>query len=723
VNSPAQMPSIVIAHELQGRIRLRYPLLAQPDFDRLIFQAGLENIPGVQNVRVNSKAACAVVYYDASPLTRSRIVAYAGNGDHCQGLLGRRQSAQGLHSVLTLGLRGALALAVLFVPRPLAATLSLALSLPVLGDGVATLMQRGLKVEVLDAAAVGFSLLRRDYFTAASIVFLLSVGDYLEGISEDRSTGLLKSLLKPQVDSVWTEVNGSEMETPLAQVRLGDRVIFGPGDMIALDGTVLTGEASVNASSITGESVPVHASPGTKVLSGSVVEDGRIVIRAEHVGSETSMARITAFLENSLRSESDSQQRDSRLADRLVPVTFALGMGILLLTRDLSKAAGVLSVDYSCVIGLANPVTVRMAMYTAARNGVLLKGAQAIDLLARADTCIFDKTGTLTKGVLQVTDVLPLAGYSENEVLALAAGAEEHYSHPVALAVVRAAQERQVVLPQVSQVDFIVAHGVSAYIKGKNILVGSRHFIEEDEGIPCDTCGDDRLAALQGAGRILLYVACEKELIGLIVLRDIIRPEAAAVLQGLKRSGIRHIAILTGDGEGTARAIAAQIPAVDAVHWELKPEDKAVIVRRLQDEGRIVLFTGDGVNDAPALVSADIGACLPGGADIAKDSAQVILLRDNLQGLLLARLAAQRACATLKHSFNSAVGLNSILLALAAKGMLPPVAAALLHNISTIGILTYAGLRGRSLPRLVEENEPEKMAVSKTEHDHVDKSV
>ncbi len=712
-------PELRIVHELDGRIRLRCPALANPAFDGMYFQAGLENIAGVASVRVNSRAASVVVLYDGATRTRDRILGFVGDG--LQREPGQtRGMTPGLHSTLTLGLRGGMALATLFVPRLLAAPLALALSLPVLVDGVQTLVLRGLKVEVLDAAAVVFSLARRDYFTAASIAFLLKVGDYLKGVSEDRTTGLLKSLLKPQVGSVWIEVDGREVEVPLGEVQLGERVIFGSGDMIALDGVVVEGEALVNASSITGESVPIHASAGTNVLSGSVVEEGRIVISAEHVGSETSMARITAFLENSLRNESDSQRRDDRLADRLVPITFGLGLGILLFTRDLRKAAGVFSVDYSCVIELANPVAVRVAMYTAARNGVLLKGAQAIDLLARTDAFVFDKTGTLTQGRLQVTELLPLAGYSEEEVLSLAAGAEEHYNHPVAAAVVQAAQERQVALPQVSQVDFIVAHGVSAYIGGRNIRVGSRHFIEEDEGIPCGQAGDGRLAELQGSGRILLYVACDETLIGIIALRDTIREESDRVLRGLKQSGIKHIAILTGDGAGAAEAIAAQLPAVDAVHWELKPEDKASIVSRLQTEGHTVAFVGDGVNDAPALVSADLGACLPDGADIAKDSAQVILLHDNLEGLLLARLIAQRTHNTLRHSFYGAVALNTVFLGLAAGGMLPPFAAALLHNVSTIGVLGYAGIRSGSLPR---KEKPPLQDPACGECDHVDESA
>ena len=689
VNQP-----ITIAHEMRGRIRLRSPLIGNHTLDPDYFEAGLEAISGVISVRLNSRAASVAIAHDGRDATRTAILAYMAD------LPGRTLRGNGkvrtLQSPLSLAIRGSLALSLVALPKVFAASIAVAFSLPVLFEGMATLWNRGVKVEVLDATAVLFSLVRQEYFTAASIVFLLSAGEYLEELSENRTTGLLKSLLKPTVEKIWIEVDGRELEIPLEEARIGDRVVCGAGELIPLDGEVVEGEASVNTSSITGESVPVHVHPGCELLSGSVVESGRIVFVASHVGSETSMARIATFLEQSLRSESESQKESDRLADRLVPVTFGLGLGLLGITRDLGKAAAVLTVDYSCVIELANPVAVRIAMFTAARQGVLLKGAQAMDSLSRVDTLIFDKTGTLTKGQLVVTDLHGVNGYDDLSLLQLAAGAEEHYTHPVAASVVNAARELGLELPPTSQVDFIVAHGVSAYIHGKNVLVGSRHFIEEDEGIVCDIV-DDIASELQAQGKSLLYVACEEKLVGVIGLRDEIRPEAEAVLRGLKQSGIEKIIILTGDAELTARAIAAQLPSVDEVHWGLKPEGKAAVVQSLQQQGHRVGFIGDGVNDAPALVSSDVGICLPQGADLAKESAQVILLREDLSCLLTGRLTALRSQQTILHAFYAAIGLNSTFLLLATFGLVQPVAAALLHNLSTVGILGYAGLRGRKI--------------------------
>lgn len=690
---------IVVVHETKKRVRIRYRVLKKKTLDPNYLEASLEAIPGVDTVRINTPAASVVVEYDGRSECRLAFFtcladlpekAFSGNGE-----------PKTLLSLLPTLAKGGLALSTLALPPILAAPIAIALSAPVIFGGITTLWNRGVKVEVLDGAAVLFSLIRRDFFTASSIVFLLSVGEYLEEQSEDRSTGLLKSLLKPQVPRIWVEVDGQELEIPFEDARIGDRIICGSGELVPLDGVVVSGEASVNASSITGESVPVHVKPGTEILSGSVVEEGRIVFEATHVGAESSMARISSFLENSLRNQSESQKKSDELADKLVPVTFGLGLGLLATTGDLTKAAAALTVDYSCAIKLVNPVAIRVAMYSGARQGVLLKGAQAMDSLARIDTLIFDKTGTLTRGQLEVTDVHSFNGLEEDELLILAASAEEHYSHPVASAVVDAAGRRGLQLEPTSQVDFIVAHGVSAYVNGKNILVGSRHFIEDDEEIDCSGA-ISAVAGLESEGKSVLYVASEETLVGVIGLRDELREESEMVLRGLKESGIRKIVILTGDSEVTAKALAKKLDAVDEVHAELKPEDKARIVGELKSSGHYVGFIGDGVNDAPALVSADVGICLPQGADLAKESAQVILLRDDLRCLLAGRLIALHSQQTIKRSFAAVVGLNSSFLLLATLGLLQPVGAALLHNLSTVGILGYGTLRGRRYKALDE---------------------
>lgn len=681
-----------IAHEVEKRIRLRSRRLFDPSLDLRYLEALAESLPGVQRARTNKWGSNIVIEYDGNPANRARILNLLENIPKDAYMPGG--TGQGAISLPTVGTQGAVAGLTPFMPAEAAAPTSWLLGMPTMLEGLHTLLYDGVKVEVLDASAVAFSLLRRDYFTANAIVAMLGLGSYMENWTEKKSDELLKSLLRPQVEKVSVERDAREVRVDFTDLAVGDLVICGSGELVPVDGVVVDGDAALNQSSITGESLPVHVSEGDSVLSGAVVEDGRIKIAAQNVGRETSMARIGRFLENSLRTRSTSQKKSDELADKLVPVTFALGLGLFALTRDVTRAASVLTVDYSCAIKLASPVAVKTAMHAAGHCGVLLKGAQALDNLARIDTIVFDKTGTLTRGNLKVTDVLPLGGGSDAELLALAAGAEEHYSHPVARAVVAEAEARALPLPPMSQVDFIVAHGVSAYVEGEQVLVGSRHFLEDDEGVDCS--GVEALGReLRSGGKSLLYVARSGKLEGVIALRDELRPEAGQALSMLKERGIRKIVMLTGDHKDTAQSIAADLGCVDEIHWELKPEDKADLLRELQDAGHFLAFAGDGVNDAPALVSADVGICMPGGADLAREAAQVVLLEDDLRLLAMARDLAANTQHVLTRSFQAAVGINSAILLAASTGKLSPVVSAFLHNASTLGILGYAGMAGR----------------------------
>ena len=688
-----------IVHEVPGRLRLRSPRLFDPALDVRYLEALVGALPGVDKVRTNRWGASIVVDYDADPRNRTRILnllenipldAYLPGGQHGCPTSPAAVAGQGAAAALTP-----------FLPGQAAAPMSWLLGLPTIIDGLHTLLYDGVKVEVLDASAVGFSLLRRDYFTANAIVAMLGLGACLEGWTEKKSDDLLKSLLKPQVETVSVERDAREIRVEFADLKIGDLVICGSGELVPVDGVVVDGDAALNQSSITGESLPVHVGEGDEVLSGAVVEDGRIKIAARNVGGETSMARIGRFLENSLRTRSASQKKSDELADRLVPVTFGLGLALFALTRDVTRAAAVLTVDYSCAIKLASPVAVKTGMHAAGHCGVLLKGAQALDNLSRIDTIVFDKTGTLTCGNLKVSDVEPLNGLTPGELLALAAGAEEHYAHPVARAVVGEAKAQKLAFPPMSQVDFIVAHGVSAYVEGERVLVGSRHFLEDDEGVDCAGIRD-LSRKLRGQGKSILYIARSGVLVGIIALRDELRPEAAEALAMLKERGIEKIVMLTGDHRDTAKSIAGELGCIDEVHWELKPEDKAALIRELQDKKHFIAFAGDGVNDAPALVSAEVGICMPGGADLARESAQVVLLEDDLRILAVARDVADNVQHVLKRSFQAAVSINSAVLLAASMGRLSPVASAFLHNASTIGILAYAATAGSRKPEFAQ---------------------
>ncbi len=687
----AQAPRI--AHELPKRIRFHYARLFDPLLDSAYLQAVIENLPGVSNVRINRRGTTIVVEYDGLAENRERILETLNDPPSETFTSGDVNIRTGPEPA-DLCLKGALTMASLGTPLEISAPLALFLGLPTILKGIDTFFNEGIKIETLDAAAVSMSLVRGDFFTSNSIVSLLALGEYLEASSENRSTELLKSLLRPQVEFAWVERDGEEIRVLLPQVMAGDRVICGPGDIIPVDGTVAEGEASVNQSSITGESVSIHLHPGEEALSGSVVEEGRLIIQAERVGSETSMARITRFMENSLRMKSESQTHSAELADRLVPVTLGLGAVIFLLTRDISRATAVLTVDYACAIKLANPVAVKTAMYDAAHSGVLVKGAQALDALAVVDTIVLDKTGTLTNGVLNVTEVIPTGDLAPDELLALAAGAEQHYDHPVAHAVIHAAEERGLELPTMSNVDYIVAHGVSAYVDDERVLAGSLHFLQDDELVDCSGV-NDVADKLRHEGNNLLYISRSGILEGVIAFRDDLRPEAPEVLHGFKESGIRRVVVITGDHRDTARAVIGPLDEVSELHYEMKPEDKSRIVKELMAEGAKVAFVGDGVNDAPAMITAQVGICMPGGSNLAKEAAMVLLLEEDLKTLLKARQVATHTRMVIDNCFKSAVGFNSIVLLLATLGFLPPVASALLHNMSTVGILGYAALGNR----------------------------
>jgi len=687
--------SATIVHEIPRRFRVRCSALRHRHADALYLQAILENISGVEIVRINRNAASITLIYDGIDSTRTAVLERLHNLP-AEAFTNYQQQTHPINPLTLSGL-ALTSLVLRFMPPPLQSAISLFIGLPTLLKGIDTLVNRGIKVDVLDAGAVGFSLLRRDYFTANMIVFLLGVGEYLEQLSEDKTTGLLKALLRPQVEEVWLIKDGIEVCVPFSQLRPGHVIRCGPGELVPIDGIVVHGDALLNQSSITGESLPVHKQAGDRVLSGALIEEGKLAIQVETVGSDTGMARISRFLENSLRSSSQTQRQSQELADRLVPVTFALGIGIFLATRDIRRSAAALTVDYSCAIKLATPLAVKTAMYSTAHHGALIKGAQAFDELSSVDTLVFDKTGTLTYGELVVTDIQPVRRTGKNKLLALAAGAEEHYAHPVAKAVVNAAKEKGLSFPPTSQVDFIVAHGVSAYIDGKQVLAGSRHFIEEDENIDCSTA-DQHAERFHNDGKNVLYIAHDGRLEGVIALRDRIRPEAARVLTRLKQRQIKKIIVLTGDHEKTALALQQQLPQIDQVYWDLKPEDKAAIIKELKDQGDYTAFIGDGVNDAPALITADVGISLPGGADLAKDAAQAILLREDLAILADALDLAARTQRTIRNSFYATIGFNSLFLLLAIAGRIQPVTSALLHNLNTVGILAYSAARGLNAP-------------------------
>ncbi len=682
-----------VCHATARRIRFRYAC-HEPRAAGLIMPA-ITRLPGVTGVRINTAIRSLVIDFDPAITGEAALVmAIRGLSPPAhQGSAGTPEA-----SLSNVALSGTALLAVRGLQPGLQAPAALMAAVPVFAGAMDDFIRQGITSHVLEALAVAISIGRRDFLAANTTAFLLALGEYLEHSIEQRSDGLLKSLLRPAVDEVWVERDGQEVQIGNLEVRAGDTVIAATGRVIAVDGTVLGGTALVNESTMTGESVPVTRQRGDRVLAGTLVEEGRLRIYAEQVGDQAAAARIADFVGQSLESRSGTQLQASRLADRLVPMVLGLAGLTWLFSRDGARVSAVLQADYSCALKLATPVAFKSAMYRAGKAMILVKTASALERLAEVDTFVFDKTGTLTQGVLQVTDSVALADdYTAEDLLNLAASVEEHYVHPLALAVVRAAH-RQPHYQHFShkEVEFVVAHGVASTIDQQRVVVGSRHFVEEDEGIAVAP-HEATIARLLHEGKTLLYIGYGQRLIGILALKDQLRPDAAETLQALRRQGVRRLVMLTGDHPERARAMAEQL-GLDEVHAGLLPEDKAGILRQLSETGCQMAFVGDGVNDAPALTGARVGIAMHNGADIARLASDIALLKDDLALVARAHELALATRRLIQRNFQYTVGVNSAILLGAALGRLSPVAASMLHNGSTIGILLRA-LLGAGLPR------------------------
>lgn len=670
-----------IAHELPRRVRFRAAWLKSVDPE--VARALLMGYHGVRSARLNPVVGCVVVEHDGAASTRQGVERLLHTLVELPATR-RRRADRNVAMQPVLG--GLFLLAVRLLPRRLRAPLTWLRLTPSILYGTRSLLRQGLTVEAMDAAAVGLSAWRGDHATALTTRLLVDLGEALQEGVERRADDALHRMMPGLPETAWVERDGVLQRIGAQAVVQDDRVVVGVGEMIPVDGEVLSGVARVNESSLTGEPLPVRKEAGDAAISGTVVEEGRLTIRAVRVGERTAMARIARFIAHAADTPSPHQRLAETLARQRVRLTFAMGGLVWLLTRDARRAAASLLVDFSCGIKISTPVAFKAAMLRAGREGILIKGGEALEHLALADTVVFDKTGTLTGGHLEIERVVSFhPDMPENDLLALVASMEEHAPHPLAEAVVRESNRQS--LPHVShgEVEFIVAHGLHAHVEGRRVRIGSRHYLEEDEGIAF-AAHHELLEALEEAGLILLLVARDQEPAGVIALRDHPRDEAPAVLAALRGLGIGHLVMLTGDRQAKAESAARHL-GIDAVHWEMVPERKAEVIKRLQSEGRRVIFVGDGINDAPSLALADVGVAMPRGAELARDTADVVLLHDRLEGVVLARALAMRTLEVVRGNFVAAAGINGAILAGAALGKVSPVVTSTLHNGTTLGIL------------------------------------
>ena len=590
----------------------------------------------------------------------------------------------------------------IFLPYPIRAGITMITSVKYIWKGLTTLARRRIEVPVLDATAIGVSIFRGDISTASSVMFLLSLGEILEEWTHKKSVGDLARSMSLNISKVWLVRDGQEIMVPVTEIRSGDPVRVHMGNVIPFDGCVIEGEAMVNQASLTGESVPVRRAEGSTVYAGTVVEEGEITFKVKEANGSSKYEKIMAMIEESEKLKSSLESKAEHLADRLVPYTF-LGTGLVwLLTRNMTKTISVLMVDFSCALKLAMPLSVLSAIREASTHDITVKGGKYLEAMADATTIVFDKTGTLTKAQPTVVEVISFNEKLPDELLRIAACLEEHFPHSMAKAVVREAEKKHLVHEELhSKVEYIVAHGISSMLEDKKVVIGSYHFVFEDERaqIPAEK---QELFDHLSAEYSHLYMAIDGRLAAVICIEDPLRPEAAEVIKELKKTGITKVVMMTGDSDRIARTIAERV-GVDEYYSEVLPEDKAGFVEKEKAAGRKVIMIGDGINDSPALSASDVGIAISDGAEIAREIADVTIGADNLYEVVTLKKLSNALMKRIRKNYKVIVGINASLIVLGVAGVFQPTTSALLHNTSTlvISMKSMKNLLGK------EENEEE----------------
>ena len=684
----------IIKNESRGRIRI---LVAQK---RMTFEQAdtlqyfLMKLDGVTDAKVNENTCGAVI-------------CYRGNRDEILKELKRfcyervelpdgyiASSGRQLNAGYRDKLIGNIALHYarrFLLPAPVRACYVIWQSGHFLFKGIKCLWQRKIEVPVLDAAAITVSMLRGDFDTAGSVMFLLGIGDILEDWTHKKSVGDLARSMSLNIEQVWQKTDAGEVLVETDRIKEGDLVVVHMGNVIPFDGIVNDGEGMVNQASLTGEAIPVRKDEGTCVYAGTVLEEGEITLSVKQAGNSSRYEKIVAMIEESEKLKSGLESRAEHLADRLVPWTLGGTILTYLLTRNVTKMVSVLMVDYSCALKMAMPISVLYAIQEANHYSITVKGGKYLEAVADAQTIVFDKTGTLTKAKPRVVDVVSFNGEEPRELLRLAACLEEHFPHSMAKAVVDAAQERNLEHEEMhSSVEYVVAHGISSSVDGKKVIIGSHHFIFGDEECTIPEGKQEMFDALPEEYSHL-YMAIEGKLAAVICIEDPLRTEAAQVVQELRKAGFRKIVMMTGDSDRTAKAIAQKV-GVDEYYSEVLPEDKASFVEKEKADGRTVIMIGDGINDSPALSAADAGIAISDGAAIAREIADITIGADDLYQVVVLRKLSKALMKRIRGNYRKIVGFNSALILLGVLGVIQPTTSALLHNTSTI-LISMGGMR------------------------------
>ena len=679
---------IRVEHEIKGRIRFSTNLgrLNPEQADCLLYY--LLSLPGVKSAKVYERSGDGVVFYQGERRELlMRIAGFSPESEAVKKLVpectSRRLNMEYRERLISRFVNRAVFNTL--VPAPIRAVWTCIKAVRYVAAGLHCVLRRKLEVPVLDATAITVSLIRRDFKTASSVMFLLGVGELMEEWTHKKSVADLAGSMALNVDKVWLKREEGDVQIPIHQVQEGDLIRVAVGSMIPLDGIVTEGEAMVNQASLTGESIPVKKGPESSVYAGTVLEEGDLVIRVKQAAGSTRYEKIIRMLEESEKLKSSMESRAEHLADRLVPYSFLGTVAAYLITRNPMKAVSILMVDFSCALKLSMPVAVLSAMRECSEHQITVKGGKFLEALAEADTLVFDKTGTLTKAEPKVRQVVTFGGRDRSDMLRLAACLEEHFPHSIANAVVRQAELENLKHEEMhAKVSYVIAHGIASEVGDEEVQIGSRHFIFEDGQCTVPPQEQEKFESLP-EDCSLLYLAIGRELAAVICIEDPLREEATEVVSRLKKLGIRKVVMMTGDSERTARAIARRV-GVDEYHSEVLPEDKAAYVQAEQAAGRRVVMIGDGINDSPALSAADAGIAISEGAQLAREIADITISQDNLYGLVTLKEISSLLVKRIHSNYRFVLGFNSGLLVLGLLGVLAPGTSAFLHNMSTLGI-------------------------------------
>ena len=676
-----------ILHTSAGRIRVHLCVNGMTLRQADVLEYYIRNIDGITDVKVYDRTADTVIFYCGS---NKRIIealaAFSFESAENEGLVPDHTSR-----VLNREFEDKLVMKVLlrfasksFLPAPIRAGMAIIRSVRYISEGLKSLLNGKLSVSVLDATAVTVSLVRGDFSTASSVMFMLGLGELLEDWTHKKSVSDLAGAMSLNVDKVWLK-NGEETLVSVSDVKEGDRIIVRTGNMIPLDGKVVEGEAAVNQASMTGEALPVRKVCGSYAYAGTVVEEGECVIEVEKVSGGGRYDRIVKMIEESEKLKSTAEDKASRLADRLVPYTLGGTVLTYLLTRNVTKTLAVLMVDFSCALKLSMPIAVLSAMRECNQYNISVKGGKFLEAAAKADTIVFDKTGTLTYAQPKVAKIVTFGNRAENDMLRLAACLEEHYPHSLANAVVEEAKARGLNHEEYhSKVEYVVAHGISSTVENRKVVIGSYHFVFEDENCRIPD-GDEQKFVDISDEYSHLYLAVSGVLTAVICISDPLRKEAKDAIKALHALGVKNVVMMTGDNEKTAAAVAREV-GVDEYHAEVLPEDKAKFIREEKTAGRTVIMIGDGVNDTPALSEADVGIAINTGAAIAKEIADITISSEDLFEIVKLRELASALTKRIDRNYRFIVGFNFMLIVLGVAGFIQPTTSAMLHNMSTLGI-------------------------------------